>query len=184
MQEMSLRTKIRRKRHVHIRQTVEQGQRIAENLLNRGYHAEAPNQKWVTDVTYIPTTEGWLYLSPIMDLFDNEIIRYCVQDRNDNTWVLQTVKQDFESRKNATGVILHSDRGFRYTSHGYHDMLQKVSPESACLVKPIVMTTPVSRASSPILKQKNSTSMIYQTKRKHKEELESIFVSTMKNESS
>ncbi|MEZ2661482.1 IS3 family transposase [Aneurinibacillus aneurinilyticus] len=77
-------------------------------------------------MTYIPTTEGWLYLSPIMDLFNNEIISYCIQDRNDNTLILQTVKQAFESRKDATGVILHSDRGFQYTSHDYHNMLQKV----------------------------------------------------------
>lgn len=61
-----------------------------------------------------------------MDLFNNEIISYCIQDRNDNAWVLQTVKQAFESQKDATGVILHSDRGFQYTSYEYHDTLQKV----------------------------------------------------------
>ncbi|GIM47703.1 putative transposase InsK for insertion sequence element IS150 [Collibacillus ludicampi] len=126
MQNMGLKAKIRRKRHVHSKQVANLGSRIAENLLNRDFHAEAPNQKWVTDVTYIRTTEGWLYLSSIMDLFNYEIISYCISDRNDNLLVVNTVKRAFEKRKDATGVILHSDRGFQYTSHEYHDMLQKV----------------------------------------------------------
>jgi transposase InsO family protein len=126
MQDMGIKAKIRRKRHIHIKQAADLGNRIAENILNRDFHTDKPNQKWVTDVTYIQTTEGWLYLSPIMDLFNNEIISYCIQDRNDIPLVLETVKQAFENRKDASGVILHSDRGFQYTSYEYHDMLQKV----------------------------------------------------------
>ena len=126
MQKMGLRARIRRKRHIHIKQAADLGTRIAENILNRDFHADKPNQKWVTDVTYVQTTEGWLYLSPIMDLFNNEIISYCIQDRNDIPLVLETVRQAYESRKDASGVILHSDRGFQYTSYEYDDMLQKV----------------------------------------------------------
>jgi putative transposase len=60
-----------------------------------------------------------------MDLFNYEII-YCISDRNDNRLVVNTVKRAFEKRKDAMGVILHSDREFQYTSYEYHDMLQKV----------------------------------------------------------
>ncbi|MMZ65531.1 hypothetical protein D1872_279410 [compost metagenome] len=70
MREMGLKAKIRRKRHIHSRKVTGSENRIAENVINRDFHAQAPNQKWVTDVTYIQTTEGcytslqsWIYLT-------------------------------------------------------------------------------------------------------------------------
>ena len=129
MQEMGLQAKIRRKKHRYGKASNTHQQRVAENVLDQNFHAQAPNQKWVTDVTYIQTTEGWLYLSPVMDLFNNEIVSYSIRERNDNALVLQSVKQAFDTRKDATGVLLHSDRGFQYTSYEYHDMLTKIGAQ-------------------------------------------------------
>lgn len=99
------------------------GQRIAENLLNRHFRADAPNQKWVTDVTWIPVGDQTLFLSVIMDLFNNEMIAFHMSSRNDNELVLNTVRKALEKRKDVSGTILHSDRGFQYTSYDYHNML-------------------------------------------------------------
>lgn len=68
----------------------------------------------------------WLYLSAIKDLFNNEIIAYQLSHRNDNERVLQTFRQAWKQQKDVTGLIVHSDQGFQYTSYAYHDMLPKV----------------------------------------------------------
>jgi putative transposase len=103
------------------------GVRIAENLLNRHFHADAPNQKWVTDVTWIPVGGQALFLSVIMDLFNNEIVAFHMSSRNDNELVLNTVRKALEKRRDVSGTILHSDRGFQYTSYDYHNMLAQFS---------------------------------------------------------
>lgn len=126
MQELGIKAKIRRKRWINYQYLCHTSSRVAENLLARKFHAEKPNQKWVTDVTYIIVGNQRIFLSVIMDLFNNEVIAYKISQRNDNALVLETVNNAFEKRKDASGVILHSDRGYQYTSYEYHDMLQKV----------------------------------------------------------
>jgi transposase InsO family protein len=85
---MGLRPKIRRiRRHVY-ESTV--GGRVAENLLQRDFYADEPNQKWVTDVTQYRVQDTWLYPSAIKDLYNNEIVAYHMSLRNDNQLVLQT----------------------------------------------------------------------------------------------
>src|SRR5699024_170810 len=124
MQDMGLKARIRRThRHGHAQPSTE---RVAENLLAQNFRADAPNQKWVTDVSFIPVRGQWLYLSAIMDLFNNEIVAFQISKRNDNALVLQTVEQAVQKRKDVSGTILHSDRGFQYTSRAYHDMLDRV----------------------------------------------------------
>ncbi|MFS0838026.1 transposase [Paenibacillus sp. 1P03SA] len=102
------------------------GERVAENVLKREFTATAPNQKWVTDVTLYRVGTTWLYLSAIKDLFNNEIVASHRSTHNDNELVLQTFAKAFETRKDVTGLIVHSDQGFPYTSHVYYDMLPKV----------------------------------------------------------
>lgn len=124
MQDMGLKARIRRThRHGHAQPSTE---RVAENLLAQNFRADAPNQKWVTDVSFIPVRGQWLYLSAIMDLFNNEIVAFQISKRNDNALVLQTVEQAVQKRKDVSRTILHSDRGFQYTSRAYHDMLDRV----------------------------------------------------------
>jgi putative transposase len=124
MQELGLRSKIRRKHRCNY--TSSAGERVGENLLKRDFQAEKPNQKWVTDVTQYRVADTWLYLSAIKDLFNNEIVAYHMDVRNDNQLVLSTFKKAFKKHKDVTGLIVHSDQGFQYTSHAYHDMLPKV----------------------------------------------------------
>ncbi|MFD1130588.1 IS3 family transposase [Paenibacillus provencensis] len=127
MQQLGLQASIRRKRRFNM--TYKAAERVAENLLQRKFTAEKPNQKWVTDVTQYRVGERWLYLSAVKDLFNNEIVAYELSQRNDNDLVLQTFAKAFSKQKNVTELIVHSDQGFQYTSHAYHDMLPKVDAQ-------------------------------------------------------
>lgn len=127
MQKLGLQASIRRKRRFNM--TYQSAERVAENLLKRNFTAEKPNQKWVTDVTQYRVGEHWLYLSAVKDLFNNEIVAYQLSERNDNELVLQTFAKAFAKQKDVTGLVVHSDQGFQYTSHAYHDMLPKVSAQ-------------------------------------------------------
>ncbi|KIV52736.1 transposase, partial [Aneurinibacillus migulanus] len=71
----------------------------------------------------------WLYLSVVKDLFNNEIVAYQLSERNDNKLVLQTFTKAFAKQKDVTGLVVHSDQGFQYTSHAYHDMLPKIGAQ-------------------------------------------------------
>ena len=94
------------------------------NLLNRDFHAERPNQKWVTDISYIHTKQGILYLSIIRDLFDNSIVAYKTGTEQNINLVLSTIKSAMKKEKVPTELQLHSDQGFQYTSQGYFKLTQ------------------------------------------------------------
>lgn len=95
-----------------------------DNLLHQEFGASQPNQKWVTDVTYIATRNGWAYLSTIQDLFDGFIISYQLTRVNSLELVLDTLKQAKQKEPCIDGLVLHSDRGYQYTSHPYAALLQ------------------------------------------------------------
>jgi putative transposase len=127
MQELDLKALIRRKRaYFSTYQAAQSDGRVANNLLNRDFEAEKPNQKWVTDVTQYRVGDVKLFLSAFKDLCSNEIVSFQIGLRNDNELVLETFRKAFETHKDVTGLIVHSDQGFQYTSHAYHDMLLKV----------------------------------------------------------
>ena len=94
------------------------------NVLNRKFAATQPNQKWVTDVTYIATRQGWAYLSTIKDLFDGFIVAHQVGRENSLGLVLNTLKQAHHNEKITEGLLLHSDHGHQYTSHSYAILTQ------------------------------------------------------------
>ena len=89
------------------------------NLLNRDFKAERPNQKWVTDISYIHTKQGVLYLSVIRDLYDNCIVAYKTGIEQNINLVLSTIKAAKKKEKVTAELQLHSDQGFQYTSHAY-----------------------------------------------------------------
>jgi transposase InsO family protein len=93
------------------------------NLLNRDFAATRPNQKWVTDITYIETRQGWCYLSTIKDLYDGFIVAHVLTQSNSIALVTNTVRQAKHTEKVPEGLILHSDQGHQYTSQAYHDVL-------------------------------------------------------------
>jgi len=95
------------------------------NLLNRDFAALRPNQKWVTDVTYILTQQGWAYLSTIKDLYDGFIVGHAFSQNNSIALVTATVRQAKTKEKVTDGLILHSDQGHQYTSQAYHDVLTR-----------------------------------------------------------
>jgi putative transposase len=95
-----------------------------ENVLNREFTASRPNQKWVTDVTYVRTEQGWAYLSTIKDLFDGFIVAHQVGTENSLALVLNTIKQAKQKEQITDQLILHSDQAFQYTSHDYHRLTQ------------------------------------------------------------
>ncbi|TQR95537.1 IS3 family transposase [Paenibacillus ottowii] len=127
MQTLGIQSRIRRKRGFI--SSYAPAQRVAENRLKRNFTAEKPNQKWVTDITQYRVGERWVYLSAIKDLFNNEIVAYEIGERNDNELVLRTFSKAFAKQKDVTGLIVHSDQGFQYTSHAYQDMLPMVGAQ-------------------------------------------------------
>lgn len=96
-----------------------------ENLLNRNFIAHQPNQKWVTDVTYLLTQDGWAYLSTIQDLFDGFIVAHRLGKENSLALVLHTLRQAKQQEKVTAGLILHSDQGHQYTSQAYFVLTQQ-----------------------------------------------------------
>lgn len=98
-----------------------------ENLLNRNFSAERPNSKWVTDISYIHTAQGILYLSIIRDLYDNSIVAYKTSNRQTVSLVLDTIRLAMKQVNKAVAgeLQLHSDQGLQYTSQAYHDLTQE-----------------------------------------------------------
>ena len=95
------------------------------NVLDRSFDCVKPNQKWVTDITYISTTNGWCYLSVIKDLYDGFIIAHKLGRSNTVELVTSMVKNALIKEKVTDGLILHSDQGHQYTSTAYHGVLTK-----------------------------------------------------------
>ena len=121
MKKYGLLSEVRRRR-----QWVNLGQQVHkyENLLNRQYQAVRPNEKWVTDISYIHTKEGILYLSMIQDLYDNSIVAYKTASRQTVNLVLDTIRLAMKKEKVAAELQLHSDQGIQYTSQAYFKLTQ------------------------------------------------------------
>ena len=111
-----------------------------ENLLNRQFRADKPNTKWVTDISYIHTKEGILYLSMIRDLYDNSIVAYKTASSQTVNLVLDTIRLAMrrEKKKVAAELQLHSDQGFQYTSQAYFKLTQsyKITPSMSRRANP------------------------------------------------
>ena len=120
MQKYGLLSVIRRKRYRNHGEYLHKYQ----NLLNRDFTAERPNQKWVTDISYIHTKQGVLYLSVIRDLFDNSIVAYKTGTEQNVNLVLSTIREAKKKEKVTTELQLHSDQGFQYTSQAYFKLTQ------------------------------------------------------------
>ena len=120
MQKYNLLSVVRRKKFHYCSQYLHR----YPNLLNREFNAERPNQKWVTDISYIKTAQGFLYLSIIRDLYDNSIVAYKMDKEQSIKLVLDTIKAAKRKEKITAEVQLHSDQGFQYTSQAYFNLTQ------------------------------------------------------------
>ena len=120
MQKYNLLSVVRRKKYHYYSQALHK----YPNLLNRDFKAERPNQKWVTDISYIHTQQGVLYLSVIRDLFDNSIVAYKTSTTQNVQLVLETIIAAKRKEKVTGELQLHSDQGFQYTSNPYFKLTQ------------------------------------------------------------
>ncbi len=95
----------------------------APNLLNQEFYASAPDQKWVSDITYIETAEGWLYLASILDLFSRKVVGWAMADHMEASLVEDALKMALQQRQPEPGLLHHSDQGRQYTSVAYQNRL-------------------------------------------------------------
>jgi transposase InsO family protein len=122
MDEMCLKCRIRKVRYRSYKGTVG---KIAPNVINRDFAAEAPNRKWATDVTQIKIGSVKLYLSPILDMFNGEVISYNISRSPNLEQVCDMLDKAFAKFDNLDGLILHSDQGWQYQHIGYRQRLAK-----------------------------------------------------------
>ncbi|MCY7784987.1 MULTISPECIES: IS3 family transposase [unclassified Bacillus (in: firmicutes)] len=121
MNELGIRAVIRKKKPYYGKKETHV---TSDNHLNRDFTASKPNEKWVTDITYLMFNGQKLYMSVMKDLYNNEIVAYQISRRNDLKLVIDTLKKA-KKKRNVKGVLLHSDQGFQYTSRLYHKLLKK-----------------------------------------------------------
>ncbi len=115
----------RGKRKFHPRTTQSNPRSVpAPNRLGQDFSAQAPNQKWGVDLTYIATGEGWLYLAVVLDLFSRRIVGWAMSERMDTALVENALRMALGQRHPPAGLLHHSDRGSQYTSAGYRACLQ------------------------------------------------------------
>lgn len=122
MQEMHLKSDVRRVRYRSYRGQVGQ---VAPNILNRNFEAARPNQKWATDVTEFKVADRKSYLSPIIDMFNGEIVAYTISDRPDLKMVMDMMHTAKRKVKTTDGIILHSDQGWHYQHMRYRKTLRR-----------------------------------------------------------
>lgn len=124
---LNIKSTIKHRRHGCTR-TAASPEYIAKNYLNRQFYADAPNSKWLTDVTefkyYVGPETRKLYLSAILDLYDRRIVAYVIGNHNDNPLVFDTFDAALSAAPGAR-PLFHSDRGFQYTSRVFHEKLRK-----------------------------------------------------------
>ena len=104
---------------------------IAENLLNRNFMPEAPNQVWTSDITYIATDEGWLYLTAVIDLFSRQVVGWSMAAHMQTSAVTDALHMAWFRRRPAPGLIFHSDRGSQYCSHDFQKVLKSYEMKSS-----------------------------------------------------
>ena len=98
---------------------------VAPNLLNRQFEVERPNKVWVADITYIKTTEGWLYLAVVIDLYSRMVVGWAIGKRMKKSLVINALNMAIRRRRPLPGLICHSDRGSQYCSHAYQELLKQ-----------------------------------------------------------
>jgi len=98
---------------------------VAENLLNRNFSAKSINEKWVGDVTFIKTNEGWLHLAVVIDLFSRKVVGYALSAKNDAVLACKSFMMAVNRRQQPKNLIYHSDRGSTYGSNEFRNLLLK-----------------------------------------------------------
>jgi putative transposase len=122
MKEQGLRAK--RSRKFTVTTDSKHTEPVAENILNQDFEAQQPNEKWVADITYIRTHEGWTYLAAVMDLFNRSIVGWATSTRIDTELTSQALHNAIQQHQPGKGLLHHSDRGVQYASRDYQNALK------------------------------------------------------------
>ena len=125
MRELGLRSKVTRRFRPPTTTQTDPTKRPAPNMLEQDFTADAPNRKWVTDITYLATTTGWVYLAVVLDLFSRKVVGWSVQDSLETELVSEALRAAVETRRpRGEDLLHHSDRGCQYTSDAYQRTLR------------------------------------------------------------
>lgn len=128
---------MRSKRHRRVYEQREL-QKAAPNVLAREFTAKYPNEKWVSDITFIPTRQGYLYLAAVLDLYSRSIVGWSMSERINGQLVIDALDMAIQHRGEPKGVLVHSDQGSQYTAEAYknkikmHDMICSMSRKGEC----------------------------------------------------
>lgn len=123
MREMELCAKPRRNKPIGTKRS--QGATVAPNVLNREFTASLPKTKWVSDTTFVWTSEGWLSVAVILDLFSRLVVGWAMGEHNDEKLVSRALEMALLHRSPPCEMLVHSDQGSPYTSHGYQHKLEE-----------------------------------------------------------
>jgi len=129
MKELGL--KARQKRKFKVTTDSNHNYPVKENLLKREFDVDTPNKAWVSDITYISTQEGWLYLTVIIDLYSRKVVGWSMNKRMTKQLVIDALIMAVKKRKPSKGLIFHSDRGSQYASHDFQNSLLRYGMKSS-----------------------------------------------------
>jgi putative transposase len=127
MNEMGIKSRVS-KRFTPTTTVTDPSKQPAENLLDQVFEDDAPNKKWVTDITYLPTTAGFVYLAVVLDQFSRKVIGWALSQSLATPQISQALRHAIESRRPGSNeLLIHSDRGCQYTSDEYQKQLRKMN---------------------------------------------------------
>nr|WP_241878038.1 IS3 family transposase [Psychrobacter sp. PraFG1]UNK04451.1 IS3 family transposase [Psychrobacter sp. PraFG1] len=117
--------KCRRHKRFKVTTDSDHNKLVYPNVLDQKFEASRPNQSWVSDITYIWTNEGWLYLAGVKDLYTKELVGYAINKRMTADLVCRALNMAIKNKRPSKGLIVHSDRGSQYCSHAYHKIIKQ-----------------------------------------------------------
>jgi len=144
---------------------------IAPNLLNQDFHASYPNQKYVGDITYIPTKEGWLYLAVVIDLFSRRVVGWSMDDTMKTSLVNDALFMAIKQRQPENGLIWHTDRGSQYASDSHRELLQQFGIIQSMSAKGNCYDNAVSESFFHTLKTELTHHLLFETKAQARESI-------------
>ena len=144
---------------------------VAPNILQRDFNSSAPNQSWVTDITYIRTHEGWLYLAVVIDLYSRKVVGWSMQSRMEQEIVLNALLMAIWRRKPAGNTIVHSDQGTQYTSQQWRSFLQEHQLRASMSRRANCWDNAVAESFFQLLKRERIKRRIYRTREEAKQDI-------------
>jgi len=144
---------------------------VSPDLLERNFHAPAPNRVWTGDITYIPTEDGWLYLAVVIDLFSRQVVGFAMQERMTRQLVIDALRMAWFRRRPASGLIFHSDRGSQYASGDVQKQLKAFGMRGSMSRKGDCWDNAVTETLFGSLKVERLHGMRFGTRRQAKDEV-------------